>query len=92
MQYFRCKCGRHEWYTSMGVSLCEGCEECGTGPGQSPTTHREPVPHDFSMVTKVNTDEGEKTLSLCKHCYRSRRQIEQEEAQRKARKSLIKEE
>lgn len=76
MQYYRCRCGKLESWGSMSPARCIGCANCGTNLAQHPDDHKAPVPHDFSSVQNVQTDEGEKTLTLCRYCHRSRTEIE----------------
>lgn len=79
MIYSQCKCGEREhWGSGMMPARCRPCEKCGTVPASSPDAHPDPVPHDFSLTEKVLTDEGEKTLTRCRHCYRTKAQIEAE--------------
>lgn len=83
MQYYRCKCGKAEAHTSMGVYPCDRCAECGSDLSQNPNNHQEPKDHDL-VVTKVQTDEGEKTLSRCRWCLRTKAQIEKVEHRHQA--------
>lgn len=76
MQYQRCKCGAVEWFGSDPPPLCAACYKCGSGPGASPTTHREPQPHDFTSVKTIRTDQGEATITRCRYCLKTRPQIE----------------
>lgn len=76
MQYQRCKCGAVEWLGSDPPPLCAACAHCGSGPGWSPTTHREPQPHDFTSARTIQTDQGEMTITRCRHCLKTRQQIE----------------
>jgi hypothetical protein len=59
----------------MGVADCDKCDACGSNLARSPDTHAEPVPHDFSLVQTVQTDEGPKPLSRCRFCMRTRAEI-----------------
>lgn len=76
MQYYRCKCGKRQAWGSMGPSPCSGCLECNTTLEQYPSLHKEPKPHEM-IATTVETDEGEATLSRCKWCYRSKKELEE---------------
>ena len=78
MQYQRCKCGAIQWFGSDPPPRCAACAKCGSGPGYSPTTHREPEPHDFSSVEKLQTDQGDATITRCRYCHRTRAQIEKQ--------------
>lgn len=81
MQYYRCKCGRFESWTSMGARpRCEACPDCGTTLAQSPAGHGEPEPHDFSCLEQVETDNGQATLTRCCHCLKTRAEIAKREA------------
>lgn len=81
MQYYRCKCGKSEAHSSMGVYPCDKCSHCGSNLALSPSSHREPLDHDMVKVP-VETDEGMKHLSRCKWCMRTYAQIEQMEKAR----------
>lgn len=73
MQYFTCKCGETEAWTSGEMpAKCTGCPKCNTVPGYQPT---EPVPHEYE-VAMVDTDDGPKPRSYCRWCYKSKQQIE----------------
>lgn len=75
MQYYRCKCGTHEAYGSMSPPRCAGCEQCGTDLSTHPDFHRKPLPHDFSSVQSVETDEGKKTITLCRYCGKTKKEL-----------------
>ena len=67
MQYYRCKCGKHEyWGSGMVPAKCEGCEECNTTLEQNPENHRTPEAHDW--VTKYDENTGE-PYRRCRICY-----------------------
>lgn len=66
-----CECGACEWFGSDPAPRCARCSTCGTGPRR-----REPEPHDFSATSTVETDDGPATLTRCRYCYRTRKQIE----------------
>ena len=74
MQYQRCKCGNIQWWGE--TPRCASCDDCGSGPGYGPDTHREPEPHDFSSVEGIQTDQGAATITLCRYCHNTRAQIE----------------
>ena len=76
MRYQRCQCGACEWFGSDPPPLCDFCNKCGSGPGSSPTTHREPLPHDFASVETIQTDQGDATITRCRYCRKTRQQIE----------------
>lgn len=79
MQYWRCKCGDSTSMGSMGPARCTTCSKCGSDLAQAPSLHREPLPHVFDLPFPVETDEGQKTISRCKYCYRSRGEISKRE-------------
>lgn len=78
MQYYRCKCGHMESYSSMGVALCEVCEKCGTTMAIGPKEHLPKKDHSW-MESRVMTDEGEKVLTICRQCGKKRIDIEKED-------------
>lgn len=67
MQYYRCKCGKSEIFGSDSPRPCDKCDECGSDFAQSPNYHREPQEHNWHKK-KVETDDGEKTLTVCRWC------------------------
>jgi hypothetical protein len=77
MQYYRCKCGNVQSWTTMGVPDCLGCSKCGSDLAQGPNAHAMPKAHDFSVICNVDTDEGPKPLSTCKYCHQTKKQTEQ---------------
>ena len=80
MQYWKCKCGKSEFYGSgMGPSPCQECPDCHTTVSQSPEGHKRAVPHEFN-VHQVETDEGMKPLSRCRWCLKTKAHIEKESA------------
>lgn len=81
MRYNKCKCGSFEHFGSgMNPSPCDACKKCGTTAEGLP-----PVPHEFTFIEKVQTDEGEKKLSRCKWCYKTKSQIERMEKEKNER-------
>lgn len=82
MVYYRCKCGNHEAWTSMGVNPCCKCLKCGSNLATSPGSHEDPKPHDF-RPTKVETNEGTSYLDRCFWCTKTRKQVEEEEQRAK---------
>lgn len=78
MRYYRCKCGKNTAYGSMPPYQCSKCEDCGSDLAEHPDHHREPKPHDFSDVQKVQTDQGEMTVTHCRYCGRTKAQIDRE--------------
>ena len=80
MQYWKCKCGSYEAWGSDSPPLCGKCSKCGgSALKDSEGNYREPLPHDFSMVSDVETDEGLKPLTRCKYCYHTKKQLEKPE-------------
>lgn len=76
MAYGRCVCGKREfWGSGMEPAPCSPCEECGAVPAAGPNLHPDPVPHDFSLTSDVETDEGPKPLTRCRYCFKTRAQI-----------------
>ena len=69
MRAYRCKCGAGEAFGE--VAPCWGCSVCGGGFGLYVD---KPKDHEF-LPTKVDTDEGEKTLSRCRYCMETPAQI-----------------
>lgn len=79
MKYWQCKCGDYQFYGSgMSPEPCTYCKKCGTTAAGLP-----PIPHEFTMISKVETDEGEKKLSRCKWCYKTKSQIERMDKEKK---------
>lgn len=76
MRYYRCRCGKEEAWTTIGVTACNWCAACGTTLAESPEGHSEVrTPHRLEATT-VRTDEGDATLSRCKWCGRTRADLE----------------
>ena len=74
MQYYRCKCGKSEAWTSMGVSECATCKHCGSDLAMGPEGHAEtPAPHEY--VAKYNEDTGI-PYEVCRRCLRRRVDLE----------------
>lgn len=77
MQYWQCKCGKSQWWTSGETPpACLPCDECGSVPATHPDYHREPVAHKFDAISEVETDEGMKKISRCIYCHYSRGELE----------------
>ena len=72
MRYLRCKCGKREAWTSMGVPRCTGCEKCGTTLDETPGTHEAPHPHTWSAPEwGIDPKTGERwTFVRCLDCMR----------------------
>ena len=58
---------------------CQPCPECNSTLASYPEGHREPQPHDFTLVQEVRTDQGVCTVTHCNLCYRRRDEIEKEQ-------------
>lgn len=75
MTYYRCKCGKREYFGSgMYPHDCEGCEECGTTLETSAETHRPIAPHDWE--TKYDENTG-KPYKRCKKCYQKEKNVKE---------------
>ncbi len=75
MIYYRCKCGKHESWSSMGQPPCRGCNDCKTTLAAGPSSHVTPKPHVIGR-TRVEADEGEAFRSDCLYCHDSLKKIE----------------
>lgn len=84
MQYYRCKCGASIAFGSDTPSRCWGCSKCGTKlmPTwyivKNPDFDEKPIPHEFTYVEEVQTDDGPKPLTRCRYCYRTQKEIEKD--------------
>lgn len=77
MQYYRCKCGKAESWTSMGVRQCSGCKECNTTLAQHPDDHKSPVPpHEYETFPLPDADQPGTTETRCKYCFRLKKELE----------------
>ena len=65
----------------MGPSRCQKCAKCGSSLAQSPSEHREPESHDFSLVETVETDQGQATITRCRYCHHTKKEIGKEESE-----------
>lgn len=75
MQYYRCKCGKREYFDGgMSPRACQGCNECGTTLEQSPERHKTPEPHEW--VPQYNESTGKRESDRCKNCYEKRINVE----------------
>lgn len=74
MRFYRCKCGDHTAWSSMGVADCLTCKKCGSDLAEGPSGHSDsPTPHDY--VTKYNQDTGV-PYERCDRCMQTRADIE----------------
>lgn len=68
MIYWRCKCGKAEYFESgMAPQDCQGCDECGTTYATTPDGHELKIPHDWKPQFDHNT--GKPARPLCRRCY-----------------------
>jgi hypothetical protein len=74
MLYYSCECGEEYWFGSDPPPKCAKCSKCGSGFG-SDAYRPAPVPHEFTMKEVVETDEGDKTRTRCKYCYKTKAAI-----------------
>ncbi len=81
MQYYRCKCGDSEAWCSDSPWPCARCKKCGSDLAGGPDLHRDPRPHEF-LEYPVETDDGQATLSRCRWCMKTKKQIEAAEKKR----------
>ena len=71
MQYGKCECGSLEfWGSGMVPATCSPCEKCGTLPWGGEVRE-----HEF-YVEVVEADDGDHTLSRCRWCMQTKRDIE----------------
>lgn len=72
MIYFKCKCGKMEFFGSgMMPNDCDGCTECGTTLATSPEGHKEIAPHEWIIKYDENTG---KPYRRCKKCYQKEKE------------------
>ena len=83
MQYFRCKCGNLESWSSDGTTPCRACSKCGTTLAQHPDDHRTPVPHQWQTQYDQNTG---KPFEFCRVCLTHRGLDEQSQVDEKDRR------
>lgn len=76
MQWFTCQCGKTVWFGNC-IEMCASCVICGSGMNPSGVISQ-PVPHNFSLIETVITDEGEKQVTRCIWCGRTKYEIEKE--------------
>jgi hypothetical protein len=73
MNYYRCKCGKIESWTSTGVSKCDGCPYCNTTLEEYSEHHKTPQPHEFIMQYDTKTGD---CYEMCKVCLKTKKQLE----------------
>lgn len=74
MIYYRCKCGKNEYFGSgMVPHDCEGCDECGTTLSTHPEGHKPRAPHEWE--TKYDENTG-KPYRRCKKCLEKEGHVE----------------
>ena len=79
MKYYSCKCGEKMAFGTDPPSRCLKCKKCGTGLSSLSGQYPEPLPHDFSAIDTIMTDQGEHTVTRCRYCFRAKWKIEEEE-------------
>ena len=78
MKGWQCKCGKLKGSGSDGPNLCAFCGDCGTTVETSPELHKtERRPHKW-FQEMVETDDGTKTLTRCRYCYKTKVEIERQ--------------
>lgn len=79
MTYYQCRCGHTQWYSSgFDPPECAWCEKCDSGPATHTDNHpAERTPHKF-QAQNVETDAGPAQLSRCVYCYKTIKQIEED--------------
>jgi hypothetical protein len=75
MQTYRCECGKLVSWGSMPPPRCMGCKTCGTAMTLHPDLLGPPEAHEFFEM-KVETDDGDAALTLCRWCHKTKKQIE----------------
>lgn len=61
MNYYRCKCGKRQSWSSYGPIRCKPCPECGTTLGSGPDNHAEVQPHRWDEWRwAINETTGER--------------------------------
>lgn len=78
MQYYRCKCGEATAWGSIPPPQCSFCPTCKSNLALSAGSHTDPKPHEF-YPSRVETDEGEKSVTTCRLCMRTKKEIEKED-------------
>jgi len=73
VRYYECPCSDTMIWGSDSPSPCDPCLKCGSVPTTDKSI-RKPIPHEFYQE-KVETDEGEKVLSRCKYCSRTKKEV-----------------
>jgi hypothetical protein len=73
MRYYECPCGDTMAWGSDSPPPCDPCLKCGSIPTADKSIQT-PIAHEFYQE-KVETDEGEKVLSRCKYCCRTKKKV-----------------
>lgn len=60
MRYMKCRCGKHEAWTTMGSPACRGCDVCGVTLAEGPEGHRTPEPHQWQEEWTIDPQTGER--------------------------------
>lgn len=72
MQYFRCKCGACEaWSTYGPPKPCCVCDKCGSTFAGNKNNHLPPEEHSWKLQYNVNT--GKPESQICRKCYERRK-------------------
>lgn len=74
MVSYRCKCGRVTSQGSMSPAPCQSCPDCGSDLASSPSTHRDPIEHDYGTMYDQHTGEP---YERCRRCTYRRIEIEE---------------
>ena len=72
MQFYQCKCGNIQCWTSMGVPRCSKSPQCGSDLAQGSTEHSETVPHEY--VKRYDQFTGV-PYQICRACLRRETEI-----------------
>lgn len=69
MQFYRCKCGKSERWTTDGAGpQCAGCDDCGTTYARHPDDHKQKIDHDW--VRQFDKDTGLPSRPYCSRCHK----------------------
>ena len=66
MKYYRCKCGKHEYWGSDSPANCMGCTDCNTTLEGNPERHKTPEPHQWKTYYHQSTG---KPYQMCERCH-----------------------
>ena len=68
MKHYRCECGKVRFFGSDSPQPCQGCDDCGTTLAQSPTMHKERIPHHYTTEEMFRDGVKIKTRVYCTRC------------------------